>query len=260
MSSFDYDDPPTTPPEPVKSSGGTSRMIFNVLTIITLLATLCLCIGFVSLMINPNSALNPFPPPTAIGALVLPTATWTPLQPSPTWTPTVTIEPSITWTPQPSVTPGVIDTPITLPSATSQFTATVTPRPSATPRPTGAPFTADVRAVDSTIIHPELGCSWWGVGGAAADLSGKQMFGLQVILKGVLNSQIISLFTVTGTAPAYGQGGFEFKLGDVPQNTNDQLYVQLLDQAGLPLSEQVYFDTFSECSKNLTLIRFKQVR
>jgi len=46
----------------------------------------------------------------------------------------------------------------------------------------------------------------------------------------------------------------------VPQNTNDALYVQLLDQAGLPISEQITFDTFADCSKNLILIRFQKVR
>jgi len=235
-------------------------MVFNILTIVTLLVTVCLCVAFLSIMVNPNSTLNPFPPPTPIPPLVLPTATWTPLQLPATWTPKATVEPSETWTPQPSVTPGVIDTPITLPSPTSQFTATITPKPTATPKPTGAPFTADVRPVDSTIVHPELGCNWWGVGGTAVDLNSKQIFGLQVILKGVLNSQIISLFTVTGTAPAYGQGGYEFKLGDVPEATTKAMYVQLLDQAGLPVSDQIYFDTFADCSKNLLLIRFKQVR
>jgi hypothetical protein len=235
-------------------------VVFNIATIIVLLAALCLCLVFLGLFVNPNAAINPFPPPTQVGVLQLPTATWTPLQLPATWTPTTTVQPSATSTPAPSVTPGVVDTPITLPSATSQFTATVTPRPSATPKPTGAPFTASVVAVDGTILDANHGCTWWGVGGTAVSLNGNPVTGLVVKLAGVLPSSQISMLTVTGTAPIYGQSGYEFKLGDQPQVTTHALYVQLLDQAGLPLSEQIYFDTLADCAKNLILVRFKQVR
>jgi hypothetical protein len=81
-----------------------------------------------------------------------------------------------------------------------------------------------------------------------------------MVTPGILPSSQVDLFTVTGTAPIYGQGGFEFRLGDTPLSTNDRLYAQLLDQAGLPLSEQIYFDTSSECTQNLILVRFRQVR
>lgn len=262
MSLYDYDQPPpAAAPQPKPSS---SRMVYNIATAIALLGSLCLCLVFLGLFVNPYAALNPFPPPTQVGVLQLPTATWTPLQLPATWTPTPSLEPSATWSPQPSVTPGVIDTPITLPSSTSQFTATVTPRPSATPRPTGAPFTASVQPVDSTIVHPDLGCSWWGVGGTAVDLRGNPIVGIIVKLGGALDGRLLegnnAMLTVSGTAPIYGQGGYEFKLGDVPEATRQQMYMQLLDQAALPLSDKVYFDTFADCSKNLILIRFKQVR
>jgi len=36
--------------------------------------------------------------------------------------------------------------------------------------------------------------------------------------------------------------------------------VQLLDQAGAPLSEKIYFETFEDCNRNLVFINFKQVR
>jgi hypothetical protein len=49
-------------------------------------------------------------------------------------------------------------------------------------------------------------------------------------------------------------------LGDTPINSRDKIYVQLLDQAGLPLSDKVYIDTFSDCQKNLVLVRFKKNR
>jgi len=36
--------------------------------------------------------------------------------------------------------------------------------------------------------------------------------------------------------------------------------VQLLDQAGLPMSNQIYFDTYEECDKSTIIIYFKQVK
>ena len=53
---------------------------------------------------------------------------------------------------------------------------------------------------------------------------------------------------------------YEFVLGDTPIPSTQLLWVQLFDQAMLPLSEQINFDTFEECDKNLILINFNQVR
>jgi hypothetical protein len=36
--------------------------------------------------------------------------------------------------------------------------------------------------------------------------------------------------------------------------------VQLFDQSMAPLSERVFFDTYDDCSQNLILINFRQVR
>src|SRR5512135_2940458 len=118
MSSYDFEE---SAPAPEKPKGSSSRTIYNVLTILALLASLCLCLIFASIFINPNSALNPFPPPTQVGQLILPTATWTPLQLPATWTPTVTYMPSATFKPQPSVTPGIVNTEIVLVTPTSRF-------------------------------------------------------------------------------------------------------------------------------------------
>jgi hypothetical protein len=63
---------------------------------------------------------------------------------------------------------------------------------------------------------------------------------------------------VSSIAPAYGQSGYEFFLGAVPISSDGLLYIQILDQAGLPLSDNVYIDTFNDCSKNLVLVRFRK--
>jgi hypothetical protein len=75
-----------------------------------------------------------------------------------------------------------------------------------------------------------------------------------------LNGETIDLITISGTAPQYGQAGYEFKLADQPVDSVQNLYLQLLDQADLPLSEKYYFDTFNDCEKNLILVNFTQVR
>ena len=65
---------------------------------------------------------------------------------------------------------------------------------------------------------------------------------------------------MVGMVTTYGPGSYEFVLGDQPVDSTQALWVQLFDQAMLPLSDQVYFDTFADCDKNLILINFNQVR
>lgn len=68
------------------------------------------------------------------------------------------------------------------------------------------------------------------------------------------------MLTLTGVALNYGPGGYEFPLAEKPIASKRSLWLQLLDQSGLPLSEKAYFDTYESCDKNLILINFKQVR
>jgi hypothetical protein len=77
-------------------------------------------------------------------------------------------------------------------------------------------------------------------------------------LVGFYNSKAKNEIIVSGITPAYGKSGFEFKLGTVPLSSKGELYIQILDQAGLPLSNNIYIDTFNDCSKNLVLVRFKK--
>jgi hypothetical protein len=65
---------------------------------------------------------------------------------------------------------------------------------------------------------------------------------------------------MTGLAPQYGQGGFEITLADRLIASNGTLWIQLLDQQNLPLSDRIFFDTYQDCQKNLVIIYFTQVR
>ena len=108
--------------------------VLNILTILSLL-TLCGVSAFVlTIFVNPDSMLNPFPPPTEAVGIVLPTDTPTPQSMPPTWTPQavtvfVTVGPLA-----PSATPLFTPTTFVLPTYTA--TATPTETPTNTPLPT----------------------------------------------------------------------------------------------------------------------------
>jgi hypothetical protein len=114
-----------------------------------------------------------------------------------------------------------------------------------------------VTYIDSTIIHADLACNWQGIGGTVVDANNGDMRGRVVLLTGSYNGKSKNEPTVSGVAPAYGPAGYEFFLGTVPILSKGQLFVQLLDQAGIPLSDRIPVDTFNDCSKNLALVRFK---
>jgi hypothetical protein len=107
----------------------------------------------------------------------------------------------------------------------------------------------------------QRGCQWMGVAGSVFDLRGSPVTGLLAQLGGTLEGNLYDIQTsMTGIARQYGESGFEFTIANRVVATNNTLWVQLLDQAGLPLSDKVYFSTTDDCTKNLILISFKQVR
>jgi len=241
MTDYNYDDTPA-PKKPRMRLG-----FWDLLSILTLLAAVGIGLFFIAIYIRPDSAINPFP---ASPAKLFPTPTITPIQLQPTWTaapenvdvtPTQTLIPTITL--EPSITPVEL--------------VTSTPSPTPTEKPK-APFSATVTYVESTIFYPESGCDWQGVGGTIVDSRNADMLRITVRLVGFYNGKSKNELTVSSIAPSYGTSGYEFFLGTEPINSNGLLYLQILDQAGLPLSDNVYIDTFKDCSKNLVLVRFKK--
>lgn len=240
MSKYDYND----------SKKSKSRMdLWDMLSIFLLLITVCIGLYFVAIYMSPNAAYNPFSPARA-AANFLPTPTITQIQLLPTWTstqqaateiPTLTLVPTFTLEPSPTVV--------------SLITPSRTPTPTATPK---APFTATVTYIDSTIIYPEAGCNWQGIAGTVVDAKNADMIGITIRVTGFYNGKTKNELTVSGIAPAFGKSGFEFFLSAVPISSDGLLSIQILDQAGLPLSSIIEIDTFSDCSKNLVLVKFKK--
>jgi hypothetical protein len=240
------------------------RSILSILTVILLIATVCLIGVFGVIFIQPQSLLNPFPPITVPAAVIIPTSTAA-IFPA-TWTPTATLEPSPTAERPTEIPTAVANTvPTILPSSTSApaVEATKGGMVTLTPVPAGA-FAFDQRGetnmLSSAIIHPDQGCKWLGVGGQTFDIQGSPLVGVSVQLTGGLEGKPVSMLSLTGTATQYGPAGYEFVLADHPVDSSKGLTIQLLDQAGLPLSDKISFDTSSDCQKNLVLINFRQVK
>lgn len=257
MDDFDFKSPTT-------SRRRSRDRIFNLLTAVLLLITLCVAGYYAVLLVNPGSSLNPFPPPTLPALMSFPTATPTPRQLlPPTWTPGPTLAPTETSTPLPSIPPSPTNTALPSPTAFPLFSVTPSPEPG------DSEFSfemigAEPKAIASTTFpaNQEAGCDWLGVAGRAYDMSNAPIAtGLVIQLGGYLGSRVFSEYALTGSARGiYGDSAYEFRLGDQPVNSNQTLYVQLLDQAGLPMSDKIYFSTYAECERNLILIDFKQVR
>jgi hypothetical protein len=238
---YSYEDTP-----PAKNNA--KLELWDMLSILLLLLTVCAVAYFVAVFLFPNSLLNPFPP-NQTDLFASPTPTITPIQLDATWTVTPPSEVTATSTLLPTFT--------LQPSPTffSLVPPTNTPNPTATPK---APFSATITYIDSTIIHPEAACNWQGIGGTVVDANNADMLRMTIRLVGVYNGKSKNELTVSSIAPAYGKSGYEFFLGPVPIASKNELYIQILDQAGLPLSDNIYIDTKNDCSKNLVLVRFKK--
>ena len=243
MDNFDFNDKPAKRPGPQLN-------IWDVFTVLVLLVTLGIGAFFIYLFVNPATPLNPLQPriPTPF---LFPTGTITPIQLASTWTPTFV---------------DVTDTPTLAPTITLQPSATSfslvpptrTPTPTSTPK---APFGASApQSIQSTIITHlvDLGCNWQGVGGTVDDANGSPIVGMVLRLTGTLSGKPVNLTTVSGVSPDYGKSGYEFALGTTPVASTQPLTLQLLDQAGLPLADNVYIVTSNLCTKNLVLVRYKK--
>ncbi len=230
-------------------SRGRSMQLWDILSMVVLILTACIAGYFVLIFLNPESSFNILPP-GGFGPRV-PTATTTPIRLEATWTASPTLELTPSNTPRPTFTPFFTATSFSL------VPPTKTPKPTSTPK---APFSATVQQVESTVIHPELDCSWAGIGGTVVDSNNSPVIGTVVVLRGTLNGKTIEEPTVTGINKEYGPSGFEFVIGSAPVESKNTLYVQLVDLQNIPLSDKIFVTTSSDCSKNLVIVRFKKTR
>ncbi len=245
---FNFDGKPSAP----RRSGGRLEL-WDILSILMLVLTGCLVVYFGLIFINPNSSLNVLPPGGLNFGPKTATPTSTPLQLEPTWTASPTLELTPSDTPRPTFTPFASNTPFSL------IPPTRTPKPPTPTRTPKAPFGATTSQVESTVVHPEFACNWAGIGGTVVDANNSPIIGQVIVLRGTLDGKTVEQQTVSGINKEYGPSGFEFVLGNAPiASTN--LYVQLVDLNGLPLSDKISVPTSADCTKNLVLVRFKKNR
>ena len=74
------------------------------------------------------------------------------------------------------------------------------------------------------------------------------------------NVEALTVPKTVALAQAYGIGGYELKLAETPAASRGDLFIRLLDQQGIPLSDRIYFDTEADCARNLVIVQFQQVR
>jgi len=108
--------------------------------------------------------------------------------------------------------------------------------------------------VTQNFIAPEKGCNWLGVAGQVFDLDGIPVEGITILLGGQLESEDVLLVAATGSSQQMGPGGFEIQLSDHPVSTHGDLFLQIVDASGAPLSRRLYFHTVDACDQNLTVV------
>lgn len=240
----------------------------DVITALFLLLSVGVVSVTVLLIANPQSPLNPFPPPTNMPRLVLATPaptttitlTFTAIPPTPT-IPTATPTPSPTPTETPTITPtttpvvgGISVIPAITPTAPTPAN-TVDPASIQSTRPA---FPFSVKSIRYQANEGAEGCRWQSIAGVVLNLAGqprgKQEGSLAVSVSG--DNSRIDEFTYTGTEPRFGESGFEIFLGVVPRVAD--YTVELRGTTGAPISEKVTVQTREACNENVAVIEFMQ--
>jgi hypothetical protein len=231
---------------PGMSARQLGRLILNLLTVLTLLATVIVVLGFLITFVNPYWGFNPYPPPTMVPTLGSPT---------PTNTPAVTLPP--TWTMTPSVAPLSTETP----EPTDIPTVTLTPEMTETEIVEEMQFALQVGspARMPNFVNDEV-CNWMGIYGQVFDLNNSPIIGLGVHLVGELEGlEPIDMYALTGSAPDLGPGAYLFNIADHPIASEEELWIQLDDGSGGLLSAVIYIDTSDSCEENLIMVNFRQL-
>jgi len=251
--------------------GRSNARIFNIISLVFLLLSIVVIILVAVRLAGPavtpqtvGDLPTPFTLPTQTPTNTLPptqpptftlTATNS-MTPTNTETPTLTITTSATITDTPAATDTPSMTPTPSVSPTLEPTATPT-GPTATLAPTLSPFLFDLREgriILTSNFANSAGCAWQGIGGQVFDLAGAPMNGLRLHVFGADIDRRVD----SGSNSLYGAAGWEQPV-DNKINANTY-YVELESQGGTVISPQVTVTFPSDCSQNLALVNFIQVR
>jgi hypothetical protein len=212
---------------------------FNCLTTLVFLVILLVGGLFAAIYFNPRLPFNPFPPPTDRPD---------PTPDLPTLTPDVTLPALWTETAVPTTIPTFTASPSNTPPVVS-------------PVPTSLPYSLlpGTPALTQNFLNDQ-GCEWMGIAGTVDVGEEGDALDIWVKLGGQLEGQTIDLTSLPGSAPGYGEGGYEFVLGDRPIASENLLWIQLIDPSERPMSERVYLTTSESCEENLLLVSWVSIQ
>ena len=270
---------------PGKPSNTTRNRLWNQLTGLVLILISGTIFVYALIYFNPETGINPYPPPTLPPLAEYPNLdrttktlqTITQLEQTNTPTPTLmNLIIKSTSEEKPLPTTKVMDEEILYTPTSEADIVLITPiigeldpleyfhTPTATPRTMYIyPFVlqGEPQGVKVSTIDPNIDCSWFGVGGQIVNIQGRPVNDVTVQLGGLLeNRKIEPITTLSGTSSLFGQGGYEIKISDGPIESYLSLWVRLLDQSGEDISARTHFSTYASCSHNLVVINFKQKR
>jgi len=159
------------------------------------------------------------------------------------------------------------ETSVIIPTATLLVTDTSNPTEllteTSTPQFTATPFPFILQSVTPAYIenfaHPSEGCDWLGIVGQVFDGDGKPSLNKVIMVTGEIEGKAVEIVGVTGVPEAdiYGPGGFEIQIADHIFASEKVLTIQVFNLDGVPISDSIPFDTFTDCKKNLVIINFQ---
>jgi hypothetical protein len=118
----------------------------------------------------------------------------------------------------------------------------------------------EVQQTGVLAVQGFFGCEWAAVAGQVFDRTGTPIQNLILHLEGFWDGNAVETEALSGSAEYYGPAGYEFVLGTRTLDTIQALWIQVLDGEHKQISPRVYFDTYDDCTRNLILINFVQVR
>jgi hypothetical protein len=163
-------------------------------------------------------------------------------------------------TPQATAAASSVAPAATTAVSPSPAAPTATPVPAtATPTPVAYTYSLQPGSPAYSInFANSSGCGWQGIAGQVFDANGAPVMNLVVRASGTWNGTTSNLLGMglTGSALAYGEGGYEIQLGGTAVDSTGTVNVQLFDLAGVPLTAKIAVNTYGDCSKNLVSVNF----
>jgi hypothetical protein len=242
-------------PDPVAAKDRSA--LFNQLALLILIVTPVVLVCYLLIFFVPQIPLNPFRPIAVAQPIkIVPSITLTPtLTSTPTRTPHPTNTPTPTATPGPTASPTLsVSIKITGTRASGTALPTV-PAVIGTPTATRSPFnyTSELTYQKAQLVYT---ANWQGIAGLVFDPQLKHLPNILVHAWGDPPLGATGQDVLAGTFDRYGPSGWEFTLGD--KLTSGTWHVQLVDDSGQPLSDEVEIVMQGDPRANLAFIIFRQ--